>query len=262
MSDWGAVYHRVPALRRGARPGDAAEPAAQPGPDRRGGAVRGAVRARSSTTACARVLELVDKGMGVLELDEDFDADAHHRLARAAAARVGGAAEERGRRSCRCAPPARIAVIGEFARTPRFQGAGSSQVTPTRVDTALDELPATFAEVTFARRLRHRRHRRRRGAARRGRGGRGGGRDRGHADRPARRGRVGGLRPHAHEPAGQPDRRPARGRGGQPATWWWCWSTAPRSCSATSSRTRGRWSRRGWAARPPAARSPTCCPAW
>ena len=32
------------------------------------------------------VLELVDKGMGVLDLDEDFDADAHHRLARAAAA--------------------------------------------------------------------------------------------------------------------------------------------------------------------------------
>jgi beta-glucosidase len=48
------------------------------------------------------------------------------------------------------APTSRIAVIGEFARTPRFQGAGSSQVTPTRVDTALDELRATFAEVTFA----------------------------------------------------------------------------------------------------------------
>ena len=32
------------------------------------------------------VLELVSRGMGVLELDEDFDADEHHRLARAAAA--------------------------------------------------------------------------------------------------------------------------------------------------------------------------------
>ena len=35
-----------------------------------------------------------------------------------------------------------IAVIGEFARTPRYQGAGSSQVNPTRVDVALDELRA------------------------------------------------------------------------------------------------------------------------
>ncbi len=33
-----------------------------------------------------------------------------------------------------------VAVIGEFARTPRFQGAGSSQVNPTRVDGAFDEL--------------------------------------------------------------------------------------------------------------------------
>ena len=31
-------------------------------------------------------------------------------------------------------------MIGEFARTPRYQGAGSSQVNPTRVDIALDEL--------------------------------------------------------------------------------------------------------------------------
>jgi beta-glucosidase len=46
-----------------------------------------------------------------------------------------------------------IAVIGEFARTPRYQGAGSSQVTPTRVDVALDELRAAApdgVEVAFA----------------------------------------------------------------------------------------------------------------
>ena len=41
-------------------------------------------------------------------------------------------------------------MIGEFARTPRFQGAGSSQVTPTKVENALDELTAAFGEVTFA----------------------------------------------------------------------------------------------------------------
>jgi beta-glucosidase len=43
----------------------------------------------------------------------------------------------------------RIAVIGEFARTPRIQGAGSSQVTPTRVDSALDALSAV-SPVEFA----------------------------------------------------------------------------------------------------------------
>ena len=44
-------------------------------------------------------------------------------------------------------------MIGEFARTPRFQGAGSSQVNPTRVDVALEELQSALAgraEVRFA----------------------------------------------------------------------------------------------------------------
>src|SRR5665811_1257562 len=46
-----------------------------------------------------------------------------------------------------------VAVIGELARTPRYQGAGSSQVTPTRLDDALDALQTALAgtrEVTFA----------------------------------------------------------------------------------------------------------------
>ena len=46
-----------------------------------------------------------------------------------------------------------MAVVGEFARTPRYQGAGSSQVNPTRVDIPLDELGAAMpagVEVAFA----------------------------------------------------------------------------------------------------------------
>jgi beta-glucosidase len=44
-----------------------------------------------------------------------------------------------------------VAVIGEFARTPRYQGGGSSQITPTRLDDALTEITAaTEATVLFA----------------------------------------------------------------------------------------------------------------
>jgi beta-glucosidase len=35
-----------------------------------------------------------------------------------------------------------IAVVGEFARTPRYQGGGSSHINPTRVDTPLDAIRA------------------------------------------------------------------------------------------------------------------------
>jgi beta-glucosidase len=42
-------------------------------------------------------------------------------------------------------------VLGEFARTPRYQGGGSSLMNPTRLDNALDEITAaTSATVGFA----------------------------------------------------------------------------------------------------------------
>ena len=148
VSDWGAVYHRVPAVQAGL---DLEMP---PNLPRSPGQIVAAVRAGevAGEVLDARVrtvLELVDKGMDVLELDEQFDADAHHALARAAAAESVVLLKNDGP-ILPLAPTARIAVIGEFARTPRFQGAGSSQVNPTRVENALDELAATFAEVTFA----------------------------------------------------------------------------------------------------------------
>ncbi|MEH6571221.1 MAG: glycoside hydrolase family 3 C-terminal domain-containing protein [Halioglobus sp.] len=40
---------------------------------------------------------------------------------------------------------AEIAVIGNFAKTPRYQGSGSSLVIPTRMDNLIDNLNATFA---------------------------------------------------------------------------------------------------------------------
>lgn len=46
-------------------------------------------------------------------------------------------------------PDARVAVIGEFARTPRYQGAGSSRINPTRLDSALEELRRFHPDLTF-----------------------------------------------------------------------------------------------------------------
>lgn len=44
----------------------------------------------------------------------------------------------------------KIAVIGELARTPRYQGAGSSHIVPTQLDNALDELQKSGCTVEFA----------------------------------------------------------------------------------------------------------------
>ncbi len=45
---------------------------------------------------------------------------------------------------------AKVAVIGELARTPRYQGAGSSHINPTKLDNALEELQKIGYNVEFA----------------------------------------------------------------------------------------------------------------
>jgi beta-glucosidase len=79
------------------------------------------------------------------------DFDAHHQLARRAASE-GSVLLANAGQLLPLAPESggRIALIGEFARTPRYQGAGSSHINPTRLDNALTAVrEATSREVAF-----------------------------------------------------------------------------------------------------------------
>jgi len=97
--------------------------------------------------AAGRVLRLVHRARR--RERAALDAEAHHALARRAAARSMVLLKNEGVLPLRDAPGLTVAVIGEFARTPRFQGAGSSQVNPTRVDIPLDELAAALPSATL-----------------------------------------------------------------------------------------------------------------
>src|SRR5665648_457046 len=100
-----------------------------------------------------RVLELVNRSLPALAPGQTFDADAHHALAREAATRSAVLLKNDGGLLPLSRSGGTVAVIGELARTPRYQGAGSSQVTPTRLDdalTALQDALADAREVTFA----------------------------------------------------------------------------------------------------------------
>ena len=44
----------------------------------------------------------------------------------------------------------KIAVIGDMAKNPRYQGAGSSQINPTKIDNAYDELAALGFNIEYA----------------------------------------------------------------------------------------------------------------
>ena len=153
VSDWGAVHDRVAALRGGL---DLEMP---PNLGVSDAAVVAAVRDGSLDESIldesvSRVLHLVDRSQPALAEGASFDPDDHHVLARRAAHESAVLLKNTGNvLPLQPEPGSTVAVIGEFARTPRFQGAGSSQVNPTKVDVALDELQSALAgqaEVRFA----------------------------------------------------------------------------------------------------------------
>jgi beta-glucosidase len=74
------------------------------------------------------------------------DADAHHALARRVAARSAVLLKNEDA-LLPLAAGTRVAVIGDFAQVPRYQGAGSSAVNPTRLDAVLDVLDGCELEV-------------------------------------------------------------------------------------------------------------------
>lgn len=79
------------------------------------------------------------------------DLESHHQLAREIA--VAGSvllANDDSILPLSAGEGGRIAVVGEFARAPRYKGAGSSHIAPTRLDDALSAIAnATTREVRF-----------------------------------------------------------------------------------------------------------------
>ena len=163
MSDWGAVHDRVAGIRAGL---DLEMPAAGEARVKelvaavRSGALDLADVDRSATRVVALALaaqaareETADDGAPPLaERGHDPEAwhdAAHHALAREAASRaVVLLKNDDG--LLPLAPQTRVAVIGELARTPRYQGSGSSQIVPTRLDDALAAIQDSASDVVFA----------------------------------------------------------------------------------------------------------------
>lgn len=77
---------------------------------------------------------------------EPVDADAHHALARQVAEQSAVLLRNEDA-VLPLAAGTRVAVVGDFAETPRYQGAGSSLVNPTRLTTPLEALGASELDV-------------------------------------------------------------------------------------------------------------------
>ncbi|WP_306525917.1 glycoside hydrolase family 3 C-terminal domain-containing protein [Rothia mucilaginosa] len=148
VSDWGAVVDRVEGLRAGL---DLEMPGPAPRNDKRiVQAVRnGSLDEAILDTAVARILTLVSRASAAATDSYSCDIEAHHLLARRAAA-ASAVPLKNDSAVLPITSPDDVVVIGEFARTSCYQGAGSSKVNPTRLDTALNALQEVWGDVPFS----------------------------------------------------------------------------------------------------------------
>lgn len=137
VTDWGACSSQAAGLRAGS---NLEMPGTQGDSDRE---VLQALERGELTQEVIdqRVDELLDVVLtthaAAQKAPKTFDARAHHALARRAAAESAVLLKNEGG-LLPLAPGTRVAVLGDLALEPRYQGAGSSLVRPTRLDRPLD----------------------------------------------------------------------------------------------------------------------------
>ena len=96
-----------------------------------------------------RLLTLIFKAAEHKKQGFVFDRAAHHRLARKAAAESMVLLKNKNG-LLPLAKDMRIALIGEFAKKPRYQGAGSSLVNPLQLENAYDAAVKLLANLTYS----------------------------------------------------------------------------------------------------------------
>ncbi len=135
ISDWAGCNNKVASTKAGS---DLEMPSCKYGADDIVKAVEsGALNIKFVDESVERIIALAEKttaGKG----EKTFDTQAHHSLARKCAGESIVLLKNDGVLPLR--EGASVALIGDFAQIPRYQGAGSSVVNPTRLDSALMEI--------------------------------------------------------------------------------------------------------------------------
>lgn len=151
VSDWGAVNERVKGLANG---NDIEMPSSA------GSGTKKIIEAVKNSTLdeavldarVIKILELIKKADDGAKAAKNsgfkFDEEADHLLAKKVADESLVLLKNNGILPLDTSK--KIAVIGEMAKSPRYQGAGSSQINPTHMDNAFDLLKAAGANVTYA----------------------------------------------------------------------------------------------------------------
>lgn len=147
MSDWGADHDRVASLNAGL---NLEMPPSYTDDQIVYAARDGRIQPEQLDRMAQGMVDLVNKTRSAMSVDDyHFDVDAHDEVAHQAAIE-SMVLLKNDDDILPVAANAKIAVIGEFARTPRYQGGGSSHITPTKMTSFLDTLAARGVDAAFA----------------------------------------------------------------------------------------------------------------
>ena len=148
VTDWGACNDRVKGLKAGQ---ELEMPSSWGRNDEKivKAVTDGKLPVELLDKAVARIIELILKGQENRRVDYKYDKEAHHSLAR----RVAGqsAVLLKNANILPMDKREKVAVIGKFAKSPRYQGTGSSIINPSRKDDichALDEAGIDYEYAT------------------------------------------------------------------------------------------------------------------
>lgn len=146
VSDWGAVNERVASLASGM---ELEMPANGGIGDQKivEAVKRGELSEDMLNTAVERMLNVIFKVVDNKKESVVYNRDAHHQLAREVA-RESMVLLKNEDKILPLEKKGTIAVIGEFAKKPRYQGGGSSHVNPTKLNSILEEMEASSGKQT------------------------------------------------------------------------------------------------------------------
>ncbi|CCU81021.1 Beta-glucosidase [Halanaerobium saccharolyticum subsp. saccharolyticum DSM 6643] len=149
VSDWWAVHNRVKALKAGL---DLEMPGADPVNDQKviDAVQAGELKEEVVDQAVRRILELILKTQKKAKKDFKLPVEEHHQLAKEIAGETIVLLKNQGPllplTAAKLADKESILVVGELAQKPSYQGIGSSQVNPTRLDNHYQALEDKFGE--------------------------------------------------------------------------------------------------------------------
>ncbi|QJD85019.1 glycoside hydrolase family 3 C-terminal domain-containing protein [Cohnella herbarum] len=150
VSDWGAVSEREIALAAGL---DLEMPTSNGVGSRKiiEAIQKGSIEINTLDAAVENILTVIFRAVDLQKENATYDQEAHHQFARVVAAESMVLLKNEND-VLPLDKKGSIAVLGAFAKKPRYQGAGSSRVQPTKLDIPYEEIQrvAKDAELLYA----------------------------------------------------------------------------------------------------------------